>query len=249
MTREEAKEYLSAVRPHGADAGDPILRPALELAKDDSELGSWLARQQEFDEILAEKFSSIRPPEGLKKIILESLEETARPIQSWRMGWLALAATVILAALLLSHQVALFRSPSQRFRSFYSDALAMVAVKPMPKLDLETASLGTAEAFIEQYDAPRLGQLPQKLQAMATAGCRVFIWRQHPASLTCFWLPTGNLLHLVVIGEDALGDSNVPSGVYSENGWNLMFQKENGLIVMWASQAPLDELKRLLIET
>jgi hypothetical protein len=41
----------------------------------------------------------------------------------------------------------------------------------------------------------------------------------------------------------------VPSGVYSENGWNLMFQKENGLIVMWASQAPLDELKRLLIET
>ena len=249
MTREEGKEYLSAVRPHGADAGDPILRPALELAKNDSELGSWLARQQEFDEILAEKFSSIRPPEGLKEIILESLEETARPIQSWRMGWLALAATVILAALLLSHQVALFRSPSQRFRSFYSDALAMVAVKPMPKLDLETASLGTAQAFIEQHDAPRLGHFPQKLQAMATAGCRVFIWQKHPASLTCFRLPSGNLLHLVVIGEDALPDSKMPSGPYSENGWHLMFQKKNGLIVMWASQAPMDELKQLLLET
>src|ERR1700756_1624243 len=93
ITREQAKEYLSAVRPDGVDAGDPALQQALELAQKDSELGSWLARQQEFDEILIEKFSSIRPPEGLREIILESLEETARPIQSWRMGWLALAAT------------------------------------------------------------------------------------------------------------------------------------------------------------
>jgi len=222
MTREQAKEYLSAIRPHGVDVGDPTLQPALELAKKDSELGSWLAQQQEFDEILIEKFSSIRPPEGLREIILELLEERARPIHSWRMGWLAFAATIVLAALLVSHQVDLFRGRSQRFQSFLSDALAMVAVKPMPKLDLETASLGTAQAFIEQHDAPRLGQFPQKLQAMATAGCRVFVWRQHPASLTCFRLPSGNLLHLVVISEDALGDSNMPSGPYSENGWNLV---------------------------
>jgi hypothetical protein len=249
MTRQQAKEYLSAVRPHGADAGDPTIQQALELAKQDSELGSWLARQQEFDEILIEKFLSIRPPEGLRENILESLEETARPIQSWRMGWLALAATVVLAALLPSHRVDLFRSPSQRFRSFYSDALAMVGVKPAPKLDLETASLGTTQAFIEQHDAPRLGQFPQKLQAMATAGCRVFVWRKHPASLTCFRLPSGDLLHLVVIGEDALGNSKMPSGPCSENGWNLMFQKKNGLIVMWASQAPMNDLKQLLVET
>jgi hypothetical protein len=111
MTREEAKEYLSAVRPHGADAADPTLQQALELAKKDSELGSWLARQQEFDQILIEKFSLIRPPEGLKENILESLEEATRPIQSWRMGWLALAATVVLAALLLSHRVDLFLLP------------------------------------------------------------------------------------------------------------------------------------------
>ena len=248
MTREEAKEYLSALRPTGADAADPTLQPALELAKEDSELGSWLVRQLEFDQLLIEKFSSIRPPEGLRENILESIEKTARPIRSWRTGWLALAATVVLAALLLTHRVDLFRSPSERFRSFYSDALAMVGVKPMPKLDLETASLGIAEAFIEQHDAPRLVQFPQKLQAMATAGCRVFVWRQHPASLTCFRLPSGNLLHLVVISEEAVGDSKLPTGPYSESGWNLMFQKENGLIVMWASQAPMEEFKQLLAQ-
>lgn len=181
MTREQAKEYLSAIRPHGLDAGDPTLQPALERAKKDSELGTWYAQQQEFDEILIEKFSSIRPPKGLRQTILESLEETARPIQSRRTGWLALAATVVLAALLLSRQVDLFRSRSQRFHSFYSDVLTMVAVKPAPKLDLETASLVTARAFIEQHEAPCLGQFPQKLQAMATAGCRVFVWRKHLA--------------------------------------------------------------------
>jgi hypothetical protein len=248
MTREQAKEYLSAVRPHSVDAADPLLEPAIELAKKDSELGSWFARQQEFDEILIEKVSSIRPPEGLREKILESLEEAARPIHSWRMGWLALAAAVVLAALLLSNQIGLLRSPSERFRSFHSNALAMVAVKPAPKLDLETESLGIAQAFIKQHDAPRLGQFPPKLQAMATAGCRVFVWRNHPASLTCFRLPSGILLHLVVIDADALGDSAIPSGPYSENGWHLMFQKKNGLIVMWASQAPMDELKQLLVE-
>jgi len=129
MTREQAKEYLSAVRPHGADAGDPTLQRALDLAQKDSELGAWFAQQQEFDKILREKLSSIRPPEGLREKILESLPETARPIQFRRMGWLALAAAVVLAVLLLSQQVDLFHSPSQQFSSFYSDALAMVAVK------------------------------------------------------------------------------------------------------------------------
>ena len=246
MTREEAKEYLSVVRPNGADAADPDLREALELAKKDSELGSWLARQLEFDEMLIETFSSIHPPEGLRENILESIEKPVRPVQFWRMGWLALAAAVVLAALLLSQRFDLFRGPSEPFRSFYADALAMVGVKPMPKLDLETPSLRTAETFIEQHDAPTLSEFPQKLQAMATAGCRVFVWRQHPASLTCFRLPSGYLLHVVVISEDALGNSKLPAGPYSDHGWNMMLQKKNGLIVMWASQAPMEEFKQLV---
>ena len=249
MTREEAKEYLSAIQAHGADAGDPIFQEALEQAKKDSELGAWLAQQQEFDRILLEKFSSIQPPEGLRENILASLEEKVRPIQFWKKTWLALAATIALAALLLNEQIGFFRGPSSSFRSFCSDALAMVEVKPAPKLDLETPSLDTAEAFIDQREAPRLDRFPPRLRAMDTAGCRVFVWRQHPASLTCFRMPSGKLLHLIVIREDAVGGSNMPSGPYSENGWHLMFQKKDGLVVMWASQAPMEQLKEVLLET
>jgi hypothetical protein len=249
MTREEAEELLSALRPHGADAADPVFREALELARKDSDLGAWLARQQEFDQMLIEELSSIRPPEGLRETILESLRKTARPLQFWRNAWPALAAAAVLVAFFLSQQVVTFRNPSSRFQSFCSDALAMVAVRPVPKLDLEAASLGITQAFIQQHGAPELRRFPPKLQAMATAGCRVFVWQQHLASLTCFRLPSGTLLHLVVIDERALEDPKLPSGLLSENGLHMMFEKKNGLIVMWASQAPIDEWKQLVVET
>ena len=250
MTREEAEVILSAYRPHHADAADPVFREALDLAGKDAGVDSWLARQHEFDRTVTEKLSSIGPPEGLRERILESLKVTARPLRFSRIAWPALAAAaVVLVAFFLGQQVLTLRNPSSQFQSFYSDALAMVAVKPIPKLDLETANLGITQAFIGQHEAPRLGLFPAKLQAMATAGCRVFVWQQHLASLTCFRLPSANLLHLVVIDEKALGSWEIPSGLYSENGWHIMFQKKNGLIVMWASQAPMDEVKQLLVET
>jgi hypothetical protein len=246
MTREQAKEYLSAIRAHGSDEADPTFQEALELARNDAELGSWLAQRREFDQILVEKFGSIAPPEGLKETILESLNGKIRPIQSWRTGWLALAATVVLAALLLSQKIDLFRGSAQPFRSFRSDALAMVSVKPAPILDLETPSLGATQAFIAAHNAPRLQQFPAKLQAMSTAGCRVFVWRKHPASLTCFHLPSGKFLHAVVIRADAVGNPDLPTGPYSENGWHVMFEKRQGMLVMWASQAPMEEMKQFI---
>jgi hypothetical protein len=156
--------------------------------------------------MLIEELSSIRPPEGLRETILESLRKTACPLQFWRNAWPALAAAAVLVAIFLGQQLVTLRNPSSRFQSFCSDALAMVAVRPAPKLDLETASLGISQALIQQHEAPRLGQFPLKLQAMPTAGCRVFVWRQHLASLTCFRLPSSTLLHLVVIDANGLGD-------------------------------------------
>ncbi|HEX3443900.1 MAG TPA: hypothetical protein VHS80_04230, partial [Chthoniobacterales bacterium] len=219
MTKERAKEFLSAFRAYPAEATDATLREALELASRDSELGDWLSRQQEFDEIFIEKLTSIGPPEGLKENILRSLEAKVHPIQSWRAGWIALAATIVLTAIGVSYQFGFFGGSTQSFGKFRSDALVMVGVRPRPQLDLETASLGTAEAFIDAHEAPRLGRFPQKLGYVPTEGCRVFLWHQQPASLTCFHLPSGNLLHLVVIRKEAVGDLGMPSGPYSENGW------------------------------
>jgi hypothetical protein len=248
MTREQAKEYLSAVRAGEADTADLAIREALELLQNDAELARWFAWQREVDDILIEKFSSIRSPDGLRENILASLEGKVRSIQRTKIAWLALAATVVVAALGLSYQFGLLPGSTQPFRKFRSDALAMVSVKPGPRLDLETASLETAETYIDAHQAPRLARFPEKLQGMPTAGCRVFLWNQHKASLTCFSLPSGKFLHLVVIREEALGGSDIPSGPYSEAGWHVMFQKKDGLVLMWASQAPMEELKELVVK-
>jgi hypothetical protein len=53
----------------------------------------------------------------------------------------------------------------------------------------------------------------------------------------------------VVIREEAVGDLGIPSGRYSENGWHMLFEKKDGLIVLWVSEAPMNELKQLLFET
>src|SRR5258708_15185365 len=78
--------------------------------------------------------------EGLRETVVESLRKTARPLQFWRNTWPALAAAVVLVAFFLSQQVVTLRNPSPRFQSFCSDALAMVAVRPVQKLDLEIVS-------------------------------------------------------------------------------------------------------------
>ena len=249
MNREQAKERLSAFRLDKAEAPNPPMREALEFAARDPELSDWLVRLREFDEIFTEKLASICPPEGLKENILWSLEARANRIQSWRASWLALAAIIVLTAIALSYQSGFFSSSTPSFRNFRSEILVMVAVKPRPQLDLETANLRTAEAFIDARQAPRLGRFPQKLRDVPTEGCRVFLWHQQPASLTCFHLPSGNLIHLVVIREEAVGGLAIPFGQYSENGWQMVFEKKDGMIVMWASEAPMNELEQLLFNT
>jgi hypothetical protein len=249
MNREQAKECLHAFRVSNAEGTNPPKREPLELAASDPELSDWLVHQREFDEILTEKLASICPPEGLKENILRSLEANAAPTQSWKTTWLALAATIVLVAIALSYQSGFFSSSIQSFRNFRSDVLVMVAIKPRPQLDLETATLTTAEAFIDARQAPRLRWFPQKLREVPTEGCRVFLWRQQPASLTCFHLPSGKLLHLVVIRQQAVGGLGIASGQYSENGWHMMFEEKDGVIVMWASETPMNELKELLFDT
>jgi hypothetical protein len=175
------------------------MREALELAASDPGLSDWLVNLRNFDEIFTEKLASICPPEGLKENILRSLEANANRIQSWRTSWLALAAIIVLSAIALSYQSGFFTSSNRSFRNFLAEVLVMVAVKPGPQLDLETASLRTAEAFIDARQAPRLGRFPQKLRDVPTEGCRVFLWHQQPASLTCFHLPSGNLIHRSVL--------------------------------------------------
>jgi hypothetical protein len=116
-----------------------------------------------------------------------------------------------------------------------------------PQLDLETPNLNETQTFLREHKAPYYEALPSRLKSMETAGCRAFVWKDYPASLTCFLLPDGQFLHLVVINKAALDNADIPAGMKAMGDWHVMFQQKNGMLLMWASQAPMDQLKQVLV--
>ena len=81
---------------------------------------------------------------------------------------------------------------------------------------------------------------------MPIAGCLVTEWRHHCLSLTCFVMPGNRLVHLVVVPKDALDGARLPEGLQPVEGWHLAYRERDGMVMLWATHAPVDEFKRIL---
>ena len=77
--RDNAKLLLSAYRPNGADAQDPVFKEALELAQCDPELARWFRGERDFDQMISSKLRLIEPPVVLEAAILAGLRTTSIP--------------------------------------------------------------------------------------------------------------------------------------------------------------------------
>jgi hypothetical protein len=243
MTNESAKFLLSAYRPNGADAGDPVFKEALEQAQRDPQLASWFRQQRDFDEIISAKLRSIEPPAGLEAAILAGLRTTSIPRYPF-IRWLSIAAALVLGLMVLS-QVRLNGPGKQdRFMAFYSYALA--DFKPDPHLDLLTANFQRTQEFIKAKGAPIAPTVPVAVAGLSTAGCKTFAWEGQPASLTCINLPGGQRLHLFVIGKEAFKGQSIPRGFQKIGDWNLKFSESDGMVIMWVSLASVEEIKQFV---
>ena len=249
MTNESAKFVLSAYRPSGADAKDPFFDAALEQAKRDPSLGAWFEEQRAFDQMVTERLQEIEPGDDLRSTIITGLRAAPSRRRFLPIAWLAAAAAVVVGGLVLTGRM-IPRGPNgDIFAQFESDAIAMVSVTPAPKLDLLTPDVLETRRYIDERHAPRMATLPVALQEMPTAGCRVFEWHEFPASLTCFQLPGGHLLHLVVIDAKVFGSEPIPEGFQSVGQWQIKLQKSSGHVIIWASQVPMNEFKNLVVQT
>ena len=70
MNSSEAKEVLLLYRPGTADAADPQIAEALELARRDPELGRWFEQHRAFQKAMRAKFRQIEVPAHLKTSLL-----------------------------------------------------------------------------------------------------------------------------------------------------------------------------------
>jgi hypothetical protein len=246
ITNDAAKFLLNAYRPNGADAQDSVFRDALEQAARDPELAAWFKEQRSFDSMIAEKLSGIAPPATLRSAILVGINNRP-PTRRFSIGpLLALAAVIVLSAVIFLPMLTQRHSARDLIDRYQNSNLALLSTTPALQLDLLTASFPRTQEYLEEMQAPCIRSIPDSLLALSTAGCKTLRWNGHILSLTCFRLPSGELLHLFVIPENALDPIEISEGFRNINGWHVKFEHSNGMIVMFVSRARMAEIKQYI---
>jgi hypothetical protein len=199
MNREEAKEILMLYRPGTVDAEDPEIERAMEVARQDPELGRWFENHRRFQQSMRAKFRAIEVPEHLKMALLAG--QKIVPLQQpwWQKPvWLAAAAAVILLLTL----VPFLPRPTvpDRFAN-YREMMVSIALKNY-RMDWETNDLGQLRQLIASKGAPANFELPPALEKLKLTGGAALSWRSNPVSMVCFDKGKNRMLFLFVM-EDA----------------------------------------------
>lgn len=184
MTNQEAKFILSAYRPGGSDAGDPMFGDALIQAQKDPTLGAWFATEQRHAAGVSARLRELAPPPGLREAILAGAKVSGgAAARSWwtRPGWMALAASV---AVLIGVSATFWR---QGGRS-EMDRLAAFAVDDT--LHARHGSRGDAagalNVLLSQPTTHLGGQLPVDFATLRATGCRTISFAGHDVIEICF---------------------------------------------------------------
>ena len=186
MTQTEARRILSLYRPWSADAHDPEFAGALELARQDAELGRWFEQHCAAQSAIRAGFKQIVPPPGLKEQILsERRAATSRPL--WRKPALAMALLVISLLLAGTGVWISQKAGSADELSFasYQNRMVKTALR-IYGMDLETNSTAEVRAYLARQNAHADFTLPQPLAEAKTVGCGVLSWQGHRVSMVCF---------------------------------------------------------------
>jgi hypothetical protein len=184
VNHDEAKTILLLYRPGTADAGDPEIARALELAKQDPELTRWLAEHCARQEALRAGFRQITAPAGLKEQIISEQAAQERTI-SWRSRAVLAVAAVVAALVVLTPLWFQHRGNEETF-AIYRSRMAGVALRGPYIMDLATNNPVAIRAFLAKKQAPADYVLPAPLEKTAVTGCAIQDWQGAKVSMICF---------------------------------------------------------------
>jgi len=210
-------------RPGTADEHDPEFAEALELSRNDADLGRWLQDQVAVHQGLRARFQQIPVPPGLKEQILSERKAQleARPRFQRRAVLLAsvMAGIFVLLAVSSFYYRAHKGDPLAEFRG----RMAEITLRAYPKMDLETNDLTQIRQFLATKQAPGDYVVPTALAKASGTGCAILNWRGHPVSMICFSSgkntdPTEPIdLFLFVIDRRAVGGApNVEAAQFAQ---------------------------------
>jgi uncharacterized membrane protein YbaN (DUF454 family) len=198
VNREEAKLILGASRSDDDPESNPDLRAALDLAKSDPILSTWLVRERALDNAIAAKLrEAMTCPPGLKRDLL-SARRVIRPSVWWRRpGWLAAAASLMLLAA-VAGIVAVMTRP-ERLQDIRADLVGHT-IAAGGNLGAEPATdLESTRVWLNQRGANTNFIAPRGLAIAPVVGRETFSWRRHMVSRVRFKLPRGVAADLYII--------------------------------------------------
>jgi hypothetical protein len=206
VSPQEAKQILLLYRPGSAEAADPQLAEALELARRDPQLGHWFDQHRSFQQAMRGKFRQIAVPAHLKSSLL--IRGTAQPsiptAQVWWRRPAALAGAAAVVLMLAAVGFWLQPSRADRFANFQNRMVGS-ALREY-RMDLVTNDMRQVRQFLANRGAPADYELSRGLEKLQLTGAGLLRWRSNPVSMVCFNRGDNQMLFLFVMNRSALKD-------------------------------------------
>jgi hypothetical protein len=202
VTAREAKAILLLYRPGTADAEEPEIGAALELARRDAELARWLEQHCAFQAALRARFRELPVPERLRNA-RPAGRKIIRP-QPWWNHPVSLAAAA--AVVLFLGLAPLFFKPDRpgSFTNFQSRMIGS-ALREY-RMDVVTNDMRQVRAFIAAHGAPADYQVAPGLGRLQLTGGGLLRWRSNPVAMVCFDRGDNQMLFLFVLNRAAVKD-------------------------------------------
>jgi hypothetical protein len=206
VNNSEAREVLLLYRPGTAEVADPQMAEALELARQDPELGRWFEQHCAFQKAMRAKFQQIEVPAHLKASLLirGAVAPKILPPQAWWRSPIWLTAAVAVVLLLGLSVVWLKPRVPDRFAN-YQARMVSQALREY-RMDLVTNDMHQIRQFMASRGAPDDYHVPQGLDHLQLTGGGRLTWRSNPVAMVCFDRGDKQMLFLFVMKRAALKD-------------------------------------------
>jgi len=244
VNNEEAKQILLTWRPGHGDLRDPQVAGALEQARRDPTLQSWLEKHAAFQRSMEKNFRQIPTPDDLRERILSGHRVVKIGFWTWRREWLAAAAAIVL--LLGLTQMWFKPGPTDSFAVFRERTVRDVQ-RVYPAMDIVTNDMAQVRKFLAGKSAPADYVLPKGLTRLPVIGAGVLSWQGHGVSMVCLDSTDAGTLFLFVLDQTSVKDPPpgapefVPIFELMTASWT-----EGGKVYVLAGSGGMEALHRLL---
>ncbi len=245
MTREMAKRLLLAYRPDCSDREDPEMKAALELAREDSDLGAWLRDQEAFQQTVRGRLRELPLPAGLRERLLVP-PPVIVPI--WQQpAWRLMAACVGLALIVAMLWARPGSSHDQADFAGFRSRMVGFALR-LYRMDIVTNDFAEVVKYLQSRGIPSEYHLSAGLLATPVKGGASLSWQGHPVGMVCFSL-TNKTLYMFVVDQSAIqhGSPPGPTPVLAQvAGLATASWTENGKLYLVAAATGSDYLRSLV---